>query len=128
MSANMKVTGLSEMVARAQKMGKQGERAENEALKSGAEVLKNTMARNAPGPSHKQRVHLRDNIQTTRVKRKQGEKVVEVGPGKDAFYAHFLEFGTTKMTPRPFVEPSVSDAGDEVLRAITAELKRGLNL
>lgn len=126
--ANIKVTGLGEMVSRAQKMGKQGEKAENEALKSGAEVLKNTMARNAPGPSHKQRKHLQDNIQMTGVKRKQGEKTVEVGPGKDAFYAHFLEFGTTKMTPRPFVELSVHDSADRVLEAMTAELRRSLGL
>lgn len=128
MSASMKVTGLREMVARAQKMGKQGEKAENQALKSGAEVLKNSMARNAPGPSHKQRKHLKDNIQTTGIKRKQGEKVVEVGPGKESFYAHFLEFGTTKMTPRPFVEPSVNDAADRVLKAMTDELRRSLGL
>lgn len=126
--ANIRVTGIDEMLRRLHQIGSQATKIENEALRAGAEVLKRTMEKNAPGPSQKRRLHLIRNIQMSRVKYKKGEKVIEVGPGKDAFYAHFLEFGTTKMAARPFVEPSVYEAAEAVVGRITAVLRRGLRL
>lgn len=124
----MRVTGINEMMNRVRQLGERAKKVENNALKAGAEVLKDTMARNAPGPSNKRRVHLKDNIVTSRVITRADGKAIRVGPGKDSFYAHFLEFGTTKMSPRPFVENSVVESDDEVLDAIASELRDGLGL
>lgn len=128
MSSGMRVSGLNEMAQRLRRLGDQASRSENEVLRAGAAPLQRTMSRNAPGPSKRRRQHLKDNIIIGPVRKRANEKVIQVGPGKDSFYSHFLEFGTTKMTPRPFVEPSVNEAGNDVLRAMAAQMRRELGL
>lgn len=48
--------------------------------------------------------------------------------GKDAYYASFVEFGTIKMTPRPFLAPSLSNnvqqATDAMKKRLEARLKK----
>jgi HK97 gp10 family phage protein len=127
--ADMKISGFDEMTRRLHQLGNRASRVENNALRAGAEELQETMSRNAPGPSDKQRrVHLKDNIQMGRVKQKEGAKVIEVGPGRESFYAQFLEFGTSKMSPKPFVEPSVVESRNRVLRAMAEKLRQGIGL
>jgi HK97 gp10 family phage protein len=48
--------------------------------------------------------------------------------GKDAFYGRFVEFGTVKMPPRPFMAPALSEniqpATDAMKKRLTARLKK----
>jgi HK97 gp10 family phage protein len=48
--------------------------------------------------------------------------------GKDAYYARFVEFGTVKMTPRPFLSPALSNnvqqATDAMKKRLEARLKK----
>ncbi|MBD1373716.1 HK97 gp10 family phage protein [Hazenella sp. IB182357] len=121
--------GLDDMTSALQKLGARAARVENKALKSGAKELQETMARNAPGPSKKDKaVHLPDNIQVGRIQQKEYGKAAPVGPGKDAFYVQFLEFGTSKMSPKPFIESSVTDSQGRVIRAMADELRDGIGL
>lgn len=127
--ANIRVTGIDQMIHRLNQLGSGASRAENKALHAGADVLKATMERNAPGPSNKTgRPHLKDNIVKSRVKTQQGAKLIQVGPGKKTFWSIFLEFGTTKMTPQPFVERSVDESGQQVLRVMARTLRDELRL
>jgi HK97 gp10 family phage protein len=122
-------SGVEEMLLNIQRLGQKVSRRENQALRAGAKELQETMARNAPGPSDKKRaVHLKDNIQMSRVKESEEGKVIEVGPGKTSFYARFLEFGTSKMPPHPFVGPSIVESRERVLKAMADELRRGMGL
>ncbi|MBN2909156.1 HK97 gp10 family phage protein [Polycladomyces sp. WAk] len=121
-------SGVEEMLLNIQRLGQKVSRRENQALRAGAKELQETMARNAPGPSYKKRVHLKDNIQMSNVKRKEYGKAIEVGPGKTSFYARFLEFGTSKMSPHPFVGPSIVESRERVLKAMADELRRGMGL
>jgi HK97 gp10 family phage protein len=127
--AEMEFSGLDEMILKLQQLGTKAARVENSALRAGAEELKETMSRNAPGPSEKPRqVHLKDHIQMSRVKQKEGSKAIEVGPGKESFYAQFLEFGTSKMSPKSFVQPSITESKDRVLKAMAEKLREGIGM
>ena len=44
-----------------------------------------------------------------------------------AFYWLFLEFGTVKMAPRPFLRPAFDQRKESVLSAIVDELNRGID-
>lgn len=123
----MKFEGIDEMLSKVRSLGDQGIRVENRALRAGAEELRETMARNAPGPSDKNKdVHLPENIKMSGIKNKDAGKAIEVGPGRESFYAIFLEFGTTKMSPKSFVEPSINESGNRVLLVMADELRNGL--
>lgn len=56
--------------------------------------------------------HLKDHIGISTVSRVDGVRIhedaaaVAVGPTKGFFYGFFLEFGTVKMPPQPFVRPA----------------------
>ena len=44
---------------------------------------------------------------------------VGVLTGKEhAWYAHFVEMGTSRMTARPFLRPAVFEHGDEIVKII----------
>ncbi|MBA4543853.1 HK97 gp10 family phage protein [Thermoactinomyces daqus] len=126
--AEMEFTGMDEMIIKLQQLGARAARVENAALRAGAEELQKTMSRNAPGPSDKKRKHLKENIQMSRVKQKDGVKAIEVGPGKESFYAQFLEFGTSKMSPHPFVGPSIDESAPRVTEAMAEKLRKGIGL
>jgi HK97 gp10 family phage protein len=61
-------------------------------------------------------------------KQDEGSKYVEVGPKAPFFYGKFLEYGTSKMTARPFLGPARAESRKEVLETIKQALKAGLGL
>lgn len=124
----MSVTGMDELLLRLQSLGDGAKRVENRALRAGGQRLAEEMKRHV-NVSSRNEVHVRDDIQVSDVKTKGGVKLVEVGVGKaTAWRAKFLEFGTSKMTPRPFVQPAVDTAKDEVLTAIRETIREALKL
>lgn len=44
------------------------------------------------------------------------------------FYGKFLEYGTSKMTARPFMGPAQAESKKQVLETIRQTLKAGLDL
>jgi HK97 gp10 family phage protein len=127
--ADIELSGFEEMTRKLEELGRRAGRVENNALRAGAEVLQEVMSDNAPvDPKSEHDVHLKDNIQMSKVKRKGGEKVIEVGPGEKSFYSIFLELGTSKMAPDPFVDRSISQSKDKVIKAMANELRDGLGL
>ena len=51
--------------------------------------------------------------------RKQGKKGTL---SQDAYYAHFVEFGTVKMSARPFMRPAFEGRKNDAVEAIRARL------
>ncbi|MCS1351149.1 HK97-gp10 family putative phage morphogenesis protein [Mechercharimyces sp. CAU 1602] len=124
----MTFRGMQEMLDKLESIGQHAQRVENRALRAGGDVLKETMSRNAPGPSARHTKHLKDNIECSNVKVKKGMKLVEVGPAKEFFYGFFLETGTSKMPPHPFVGVSCDEAAGEVLDVMANEIRQGIGL
>lgn len=120
----VELEGIENLIDEVEKLGKQGSKIENKALKGAGEVVKDAIVREVPVRTGK----LKESITVSRVKNKDGAKHVEVGPGKDGWYGKFIEFGTVKMKAKPFMEPGYENSKDAALDTIQEELKRGLGL
>lgn len=78
------------------------------------------VARSKPGdPPFVQTGNLRSSITTAKIR----EGVYVVGPTLTAPYGRWLEFGTRKMAPRPFMRPAVRQVAPQF-----PDLFRNLNL
>jgi HK97 gp10 family phage protein len=70
--------------------------------------------------------HLRDNI---RVRKSRSQKpnyvVYEITTGR-AFWGNFLEFGTVKMSPRPWARPTVDRMPGPLVTIQIDVLRRGI--
>lgn len=47
--------------------------------------------------------------------------------GKDAYYAHMVEFGTVKMSAQPFIRPAFESQKNAAVDAIASRLKKRLD-
>lgn len=131
MAAELKLEGMEEMLTRVQQLGDQASRIENKALKAGGAVVQKRASELAPR-SRRVKRHMADHIKISGVKTQEGIKYVEVGPTRgdnsEFFYAKFLEFGTSKMSARPFMGPAATESQGEVIEAMKAQLRAGLGL
>jgi len=116
MSAGMEISGLSSLDAKIKAIALKKERAQNKALRDGAEILAESM-RSHVNRSLKDHKHLQDDIQISNVKQDiQGNKYIEVGPGKNTKWrAGFLEYGTSRAPAYPFIGPAVAENGEKVI-------------
>jgi HK97 gp10 family phage protein len=107
--------------------------------KAGA-ILKNDMTKKVSGPGRRRgsthgpvsRLASYPGVVTGRLRGSINAQVSGVGndltlrAGPNVAYAPFLEFGTRKMQPYPFVGPTLDDKGDEAIRTIEDEIARPL--
>ena len=72
--------------------------------------------------------HIKDDIKMSRIKDdKMGTKYRELyGGGKTGYKWKFLEFGTVKMSPHPFMQPSLDDTELERQRIAEEELRKAI--
>lgn len=98
-------------------------------LQAGGEFIRDRIKENVPI----QTGNLRDSIVVSDVK----DEKVEVGPklGKkdsvsqrQAFYGRFLEFGTSKMRPQPFLEKTYEANKNKIQDIMSESIKRDLGL
>jgi HK97 gp10 family phage protein len=128
MGATVEISGYEEILRRAKELGFKALQAEKRAVKRGGEIVADTMRKEVP-VSDIDHLHIRDDIKISGVKMKGGTPSVEVGPGKEtAWRAKFLEFGTIKMSPNPFISRSAKLSREQVKIAISSELRKGLGL
>jgi len=124
---NMTLEGMDEILAKLMELGQRAGPLENQALYAGAEIVQANASQRAPR-SENAGEHLADNIVISEAKQGEGIKYIEVGPSAPFFYGKFLEYGTTKMTARPFLGPAKAESRKEVLETIKQTLKEGLGL
>ena len=125
---NIELSGVDEILNKLQKIGANISRFENKALKNAAEpVLDDAKATSA---FHDRSGKLRRGLKISGIKTKDGIKYVLVGVDKsdnsEIFYGKFVEFGTTKMSARPFLGPAYEKNKREIVETIKDTLKEGL--
>jgi len=126
--ADIELTGVDEILNKLQQIGTNISRLENKALKNAAEpVLEDAKATNA---FNDRSGRLRKGLKISNVKNKEGIKYILVGVDKGdnskIFYGKFLEFGTSKMSARPFLQPAYEKNKDNIQQTIAETLKEGL--
>ena len=124
--AEIKLEGMNELLDQLEKLGRKGARIENDALKKAGEIVKESIEDKAP--EREGSGNLKRSIEVSKIKIKEGQKIVEVGPNDDGFYGKFLEFGTTKMAAQPFMGPGFEAVKDEAVEAIKDTIREGLGL
>lgn len=126
--ANIELTGVDEILNKLQQISTNVGKLENKALKNAAEpVLEDAKETNAfKDKSGK----LRKGLKITNVKKKEGMKYILVGVDRadntEIFYGKFIEFGTSKMPARPFLQPAYEKNVQNIKRTIADTLKEGL--
>lgn len=125
MSTEIKIEGMQELLAKIEQLGKEGVKIEGQALKKAGEHLKEQMITETPVRTGE----LRDSIEVSTVKTKQGRRYVEVGPNKKTNWrAKFVEFGTSKNRANPFMARTYERNKEEIQEMIKEEIKKGLGL
>jgi len=140
-ASTVKVEGLAELERELERLSKSaGRRVLRSALQKSTPQLIQEMKSRAPVNSG----NLRDSITaSTKLAKAQAGKhrrmfkdnrsAVEffVGPSYDlgagGRHAHFLEFGTVKMSPQPFMRPSFDGDKMSLLGRVESNLKTELN-
>ena len=57
-------------------------------------------------------------------------KRIQIGPSQQgpAFRAHFLEFGTSKMSAQPFMRPAFEVSKSKIEQIMAEEIRKGLGI
>ena len=126
--ADIELEGVDEILNRLQQIGNNISRLENRALKNAAQpVLDDAKSSNA---FNDRSGNLRKNLKISNIKSKEGMKYVLVGVDKSdnskIYYGKFLEFGTSKMSAKPFMQPAYEKNKDNIQKTIAETLKEGL--
>lgn len=87
------------------------------AIRAGSNIVRDEARRLVPVDTG----NLKKSIATIRRKGDKNTVQFSVTPSRggrnDGWYAHFLEFGTSKMSAKPFLRPALESKQDEVLQA-----------
>lgn len=126
--ASMEFEGIEELMKRISEMGKAGVRAENKALKKAGEIIVEEAKNNVSERTGK----LKEGLKVSGVRKKDGNKYIlagiQKGDNSKIFYGKFLEFGTSKMSAKPFMAPAYESKKNEANEIIKQELRNALNL
>lgn len=132
MSIDMNLDGMDRISSRLEKMGKEGVKIGNKGLEQGANAIiteaKNILNSNGSVRTGK----LKKGLKISKVKKKGNKKYIQAGIQRDdnseIFYGKFLEFGTSRMSARPFLVPAYYSKKEEAKKIIINELKKGLGI
>lgn len=127
MPSEVKLEGFDQLLTNIQQLGDKASRVENQALRAGAVKLLKAISIRAPR-STLTKEHFADHIGISKVKLTNGIKTVSVGVEKTDnskfFYAKFIEWGTSKLSPSPFMAPAAAESQKDIVDAM-ADVLRG---
>lgn len=143
MASTFKVEGLRELgLAMQQLSADMAGKVARQAVAAGAGVVRKDARRRAPRDSGNlqaavimKRLPKRETplteeyIVATRKGRTRDAKAAKAGAGKlgkDAYYAHMVEFGTVKMAAQPFMRPALENNTQAATDAMAQRLKQRL--
>ena len=124
MSLTFEVRGFDELEKKLSSLGEKGEEISDKALDKGAQIL----LQEAQKRARKRTGLLRSEIKIQRRQTNKGKKYVQVGisTGSKAFYAKFLEFGTSKMSAKPFLRPALESKRQQIQNEIIQEIEKNI--
>ena len=141
--AEFEVKGLRELQAAMNKLsGDMANKIARQATAAGAGVVRKAAKARAPKDSGNLQAALvmkrvrntpltEEYIVTVRQGKRSDIKKAKAGTGalgRDAYYARFVEFGTVKMPPRPFIAPALAEnigpATEAMKKRLAARLKK----
>ncbi|MGD6897111.1 HK97-gp10 family putative phage morphogenesis protein [Bacillus infantis] len=119
----LNLSGMNELMRQIEQMGRKVEGdIEKKALKEGANHLRDKIEENAPRRSGK----LASEVIVGDIK--DGNVQVGIDQQGEAFYGHFLEFGTKKMKAQPFMAPTLENESQTTQDKMSDVIKRDLGL
>lgn len=140
--ANIQIDGIAEMDAALVALGQEvSTKLGQKAFRASADLLQDAWASGAPfDPTVRKKYwtlksgetrsayygHLRENIKIRKVSPRNRNAIVYGVHTGNAFWAHFLEFGTVNMPPRPWARPIVIAMKDKMIRVQVDILKNGI--
>ena len=116
----IELSGMDQLLARLQRTTQNVAAVKKKALKKGAKIIQAEIKTRAPVDTG----FLKDHIV---ISEKVGVDAVDVGPGKEVYYAKMLEFGTKKMAAKPFIEPAYLAKRAEAKEAIAEAIREAIN-
>lgn len=116
---SVEIEGTKELEKAFARLGKQASEHLEESVLSGAEIIRQSAIQKAPYKTG----NLRGNIEKATSLKSFGRVEVDIGPNRKAWYAHFLEYGTSKMPAKPFLRPAIDENRDTASREILGQLK-----
>lgn len=119
------VQGQQENIKKLQDIEKKLNQSITKAMKQSAELLKTEIENKVP-LSDVEHMHIKNDINLSKLTDKDGEKAITVGPDKTAWRAKFLEFGTEKMKAQPFMTEAYKNTEKEIEVIINAAIKQSL--
>jgi HK97 gp10 family phage protein len=117
----LQLHGMEQLLRQLEQVGSEAERVKKDALLAGAEVVQQAASERAPRDTGK----LAENIVISDIKE---DGTVDIGPDRDRFYGLFLEFGTSKMSARPFLQPAFEENKEQVQQKMADVIRRELGL
>jgi HK97 gp10 family phage protein len=118
---SLQLHGMQELLRQLEQVGSEAERIKKDALLAGAEVVQQAASEKAPRDTGK----LAENIVISDIKE---DGTVDIGPDRDRFYGLFLEFGTSKMAARPFLQPAFEENKEQVQQKMADVIRREMGL
>jgi HK97 gp10 family phage protein len=118
---SLQLHGMQELLRQLEQVGSEAERVKKDALLAGAEVVQQAASERAPRDTGK----LAENIVISDIKE---DGTVDIGPDRDRFYGLFLEFGTSNMAARPFLQPAFEENKEQVQQKMADVIRRELGL
>lgn len=119
-NVTVKVIGGEKLQKRLDKLDKEGKRAVAKAINAHAKKIVKGAKERTPTTGTGR---LKKSIRITK-RAKPTRPVANVHA--TAFYAHFVEFGTIKMSPQPFMGPAFDEVADQIDDEIESILDRFL--
>lgn len=113
--------GLDVLIRQVRALGNNPE-IEKKTLEAGAEHVKKEFEEAAPVREGT----LKANILKSEIQ--SGKIDIGTRPTGDGFYGFFLEYGTSKLTARPWARPTWEREKRKVKAIMAEELRKGLNL
>ena len=131
MSVQVTSEGMEELKKSIQSMGNKAEDIVSDALMKSAEIIRNEMKRKVR-VSKLSKKHIRDNIPINKEATNGSVHSVGIGWTKkdnsEFFYTKYLEWGTSRMRARPFMQPAINKKGKEAQELLINEIKKGIEL